>query len=46
MEGEGEKAAAISAKFAIAIASVHKYANTDTELWKCTMEMLKWSLKQ
>eukprot|EP00353_Schmidingerella_taraikaensis_P011428 CAMPEP_0185567574 /NCGR_PEP_ID=MMETSP0434-20130131/806_1 /TAXON_ID=626734 ORGANISM="Favella taraikaensis, Strain Fe Narragansett Bay" /NCGR_SAMPLE_ID=MMETSP0434 /ASSEMBLY_ACC=CAM_ASM_000379 /LENGTH=227 /DNA_ID=CAMNT_0028181833 /DNA_START=952 /DNA_END=1634 /DNA_ORIENTATION=- len=38
-------AVSIAAKFAIAVASVHKYQNDETELWGCITEMLKWALK-
>lgn len=46
MKAEGEMPTAISAKLAIAVASVHRYANDEKELWSTIVEMLKWSLKQ
>ena len=45
MKAEGEMPTAISAKLAIAVASVHRYANDEKELWSTIVEMLKWSLK-
>ena len=46
MKDAGELPTAISVKFAIATAAVHRYKTDEPELWTTLVSMLKWSLKQ